>query len=233
MYPILEAHPLTIFIVMAAMLVTPFHLFATFAFSGASLKKGALLASLTLVCGAAMFLVCFANVPGRLGIAGNFIVPVAWILPSLILYFARDWALAEALSSKWLIGLQIWRAIGAVFLIEMVRGNLPGIFAYPAGIGDVVVAIVALAVLVRFRDLEEIPARAIHLVGVLGVLDFISAFFFGFTSSDTPLQLFSHANPNQTILFPTGLIPLFLVPYAIFFHVLAWLNLKKELEVRS
>ena len=129
--------------------------------------------------------------------------------------------LAERLSSHWLIGLQLWRAIGAVFLIEMARGNLPGIFAYPAGVGDVLVAVVALLVLVRFKDFKQIPAGAIHLVGVLGVLDFLSAFFFGFTSSDTPIQLFSHDNPNQVILFPTGLIPLFLVPYAIFFHMLA------------
>ncbi len=47
MYSILEAHPLTNFIVIAAMLVTPFYLFATFAFSDASLKKGALLGSVT------------------------------------------------------------------------------------------------------------------------------------------------------------------------------------------
>lgn len=228
MYTLLDANPLTLFIVIAAMLVTPFYLFATFAFSGASLKKGMTLSLIALLFGAFMFLVCLAAVPGKLGLPGNLIVPVAWILPSLLLFFARDWVLAERLSSHWLIGLQLWRAIGAVFLIEMARGNLPGIFAYPAGVGDVLVAVVALLVLIRFKDFKQIPAGAIHLVGVLGVLDFLSAFFFGFTSSDTPIQLFSHDNPNQVILFPTGLIPLFLVPYAIFFHMLAWLNLLKH-----
>ena len=228
MYTLLDANPLTLFIVIAAMLVTPFYLFATFAFSGASLKKGMTLSLIALLFGAFMFLVCLAAVPGKLGLPGNLIVPVAWILPSLLLFFARDWVLAERLSSHWLIGLQLWRAIGAVFLIEMARGNLPGIFAYPAGVGDVLVAVVALLVLIRFKDFKQIPAGAIHLVGVLGVLDFLSAFFFGFTSSDTPIQLFSHDNPNQVILFPTGLIPLFLVPYAIFFHMLAWLNLGKR-----
>ena len=228
MYTMLDANPLTLFIVIAAMLVTPFYLFATFAFSGASMKKGMTLSLIVLLFGAFMFLVCLAAVPGKLGLPGNLIVPVAWILPSLLLFFARDWVLTERLSSHWLIGLQLWRAIGAVFLIEMARGNLPGIFAYPAGVGDVLVAVVALLVLIRFKDFKQIPAGAIHLVGVLGVLDFLSAFFFGFTSSDTPIQLFSHDNPNQVILFPTGLIPLFLVPYAIFFHMLAWLNLLKH-----
>jgi hypothetical protein len=57
-----------------------------------------------------------------------------------------------------------------------------------------------------------VPVGAIHLVGVLGVINFTSAFFLGFTSSASPVQLFSIESPNQAILFPTGLIPLFLVP---------------------
>ena len=228
MYSILEAHPLTNFIVIAAMLVTPFYLFATFVFSDASPRKGALLGSVTLVIGAGMFLVCLTALPNKLGMLGNLIIPAAWILPSVALFLGRNWVLSDPLSSRWLIGLQLWRAIGAVFLIEVARGNLPGIFAYPAGVGDVLVAVVALIILIRYRDSKQISVGAIHLIGVLGVLDFVSAFFFGFFSSDTPLQLFSHENPNQVSLFPTGLIPLFLVPYAIFFHILAWLNLAKH-----
>ena len=228
MYSMLDAHPLTFFIVIAAMLVTPFHLFATFVFSSASPAKGALLAWITLALGGCMFVVCLLDLPNKLGLPGNLIIPVVWTLPSLLLFFSRNWVLAERLSSHWIIGLQLWRVIGCVFLIEMVRGNLPGVFAYPAGIGDVLVAVVALSMLISYRGFKEIPARAIHIVGVLGVLDFSSAFFFGFTSSDTPLQLFAFENPNQATLFPTGLIPLFLVPYAIFFHTLAWLNLAKH-----
>ncbi|MEO0509096.1 MAG: hypothetical protein AAF065_04505 [Verrucomicrobiota bacterium] len=224
----LNAHPITTFIVLAAMLVTPFYIFATFAFSGASLKRGGVLASLALVFGAAMFIVCIYAVPDQLGVVGNLIIPVVWILPSLVLFWFREWVLAERLSSHYLISLQLWRAIGAVFLIEMARGNLPGVFAYPAGVGDVLVAVAALIVLIQYRNAKDISAPAIHVVGVLGVLDFCAAFFFGFTSSDSPIQLFSQDNPNQVSLFPTGLIPLFLVPYAIFFHVLAWLNLAKH-----
>jgi hypothetical protein len=38
------------------------------------------------------------------------------------------------------------------------------------------------------------------------------------------LQLFFPAVTSRLILFPTGMIPLFLVPYAIFYHVLSLLN---------
>jgi hypothetical protein len=60
------------------------------------------------------------------------------------------------------------------------------------------------------------------------VADFISAFFFGYFSSDGPAQLFFPEIANNTLLYPTGLIPLFLVPYAIFFHTLSWLTLRRS-----
>lgn len=168
--------------------------------------------------------VCLSELPRKLGPPGSLFVPVAWILPSLVLYLRRDWFLSEALCQKWLVGLQLFRAIGGVFLVEMARGNIPGIFAYPAGVGDLTVAFVALAIMLRFRGETRIAGWAIALVIVLGVADFVSAFFFGFGSSPTPVQLFFPDPPNRVISFPTGMIPLFLVPTAIFFHVLSGLT---------
>ncbi len=72
----------------------------------------------------------------------------------------------------------------------MIRGHLPGIFAYPAGLGDILVGLVALGVLLAYRKSERIPKAGIFLVIGLGIADFLSAFFFGFTSSEGPLQLF-------------------------------------------
>ena len=135
--------------------------------------------------------------------------------------YAFRWALVgEGLSQHMLIGLQVFRTIGFVFVLEHWRGNLPGAFAHPAGWGDLLVGIIALAVLIRYRG-QEIPNGAVILVFTVGIADFISAFFFGITSSATPLQLFAFDQPNQVQLYPTGLIPLFLVPYAVIFHILS------------
>jgi hypothetical protein len=82
------------------------------------------------------------------------------------------------------------------------------------------VALAALVVLVRYRN-GSIPRSAVYTVAALGFADFSSAFFFGFLSSETPLQLFSYDFPNQVIEYPTGLIPLFLVPFAVVFHILS------------
>lgn len=226
-YTITDAHPLTIVIIIGAMMVVPLFLLAAYVFSGASKKKGLQIGVAFLIFGAVMSWVCLGGLPGKLGPAGSLFVPVAWILPSLILFVRRDWFLSEELCQKWLVGLQLFRAIGGVFLIEMARGNIPGIFAYPAGVGDLAVAFVALAVLARFRGEKRIAGWAIALVIVLGVADLMGAFFFGFGSSPTPVQIFFPDPPNRVIFFPTGMIPLFLVPTAIFFHVLSGLTYAK------
>jgi len=71
------------------------------------------------------------------------------------------------------------------------------------------VGIIALAVLIRYQN-QEIPKGAVKLVFTVGIADFVSSFFFGYTSAATPFQLFAFDLPNQVSLYPTGLIPLFL-----------------------
>jgi len=45
-----------------------------------------------------------------------------------------------------LIAMQSWRVIGGMFLALYAFGLLPGLFAYPAGIGDVAVGLAAFNV---------------------------------------------------------------------------------------
>lgn len=227
MYEIMNAHPVTVIVVMSAVLVTPFYMLCTYVFSGASAKKGALIGAGFLIWGAGMTWVCLSGLVQDIGPLGSLVVPFCWITPSLILVLGRNWFLSEPLAQHWLIGLQLWRVIGGVFLIEMAGRNIPGIFAYPAGIGDMLVALVAAAVLLAYRHRDAIPQAAILTVLVLGVADFTSAFFFGFTSSEGPQQLFFPEVTNISLMFPTGMIPLFLVPYAIFFHTLSFLTLRQ------
>ena len=227
MYKMLDAHVLTVIIIAGSIMVTPFYILGVYVFSEASPKKGMQIGSAFLLWGSLMFWVCLSDIPRKLAPLGSLIIPLSWLFPSLILYWKRNWFLSQKLSQHWLIGLQLFRVIGGVFLIEMILGHLPGIFAYPAGLGDILVGLVALGVLLAYRKSERIPKAGIFLVIGLGVADFLSAFFFGFTSSEGPFQLFYPAVTNNVGLFPTGMIPLFLVPYAIFFHTLSLLNYLK------
>jgi hypothetical protein len=132
----------------------------------------------------------------------------------------RERLLGQGVPQQLLITLQLFRPIGLIFLWEEARGTLPWTFAFPAGWGDLIAGLVALGVLVR-HPTGSVPPRAVLLVAVVGGLDFASAFFFGLTSSATPLQLFAFDNPNRVLEYPLGLIPLFLVPYAIMAHLLS------------
>ncbi len=227
-YAMLDAHFLSVFIVTASMLATPMYLVCTYHFSGASTRKGVVIGSVFLLWGALMTWVCLAQIPDSLNAASALIVPLCWITPSLILWFNRDWFLADPLSQHWLLGLQILRVIGGVFLIEYTRENISAVFAYPAGIGDIIVGVLAAVLLIMFRRRRQIPTWAVLLVLVLGVADFLSAFFFGYFSSEGPAQIFFPEIKNNLLMYPTGLIPLFLVPYAIFFHTLSWLTWQRS-----
>ena len=92
--------------------------------------------------------------------------------------------------------MQLGRAIGGVFLIERARGHIPSTFAYPAGIGDLLVAAFAAWALFHYRG-REIPTRVLTGLIVIGVLDFSVAFFFGLTTDQGPAQLFFPATPSQ------------------------------------
>ncbi len=153
--------------------------------------------------------------------------PVYYLLPAIVLTtLFRKQLLGTGLDQRWLIGLQFVRPIGMLFVLEWYRGNLPGIFAHPAGWGDLFAGLVALYVFFRYRG-QPFPSHAIWLVFCVGMLDFASAIFFGVTSSATPLQLFSFEMPNEVLRYPTGLIPLYLVPYAVIFHLLSIFELKR------
>lgn len=174
----------------------------------------------TFLASIAITIVLF-NVIGILGKFGGLLILLFWLIPSLAaLKFRKFFANIE---QRKLVGMQIFRLIGGCFLLEMARGYIPASFALPAGLGDLFVG--AAATLVFFLY-EQTPRRGVILVTFLGLLDFASAFFFGFTSSPGPWQLFAFNEMNQINLFPTGMIPIYLVPYALVNHTLSIINLK-------
>ena len=48
-----------------------------------------------------------------------------------------------AVPQPWIVGVQLYRALGVVFLILYAAGQLPALFARPAGLGDIAVGLSA------------------------------------------------------------------------------------------
>ena len=49
--------------------------------------------------------------------------------------------LIAAVPQQWLVDVQLYRTLGAIFLILYATGKLPGLFAWPSAVGDIAKAL--------------------------------------------------------------------------------------------
>jgi hypothetical protein len=135
--------------------------------------------------------------------------------------------LIDDLPRHWVIALQFYRVQGVTFLMLYASGLLPGLFALPAGVGDVATGLMALGIAMGATRRGELRSRTVLLWNMFGIADLIVALTMGFFTSPSPLQRFAFDHPNQLIsMFPLVLIPTFLVPLAILLHVISLRQLR-------
>jgi hypothetical protein len=135
----------------------------------------------------------------------------------------------------WLVGVQFYRVFGAVFLIAYARDEMPGEFALPAGIGDVLVGVAAVAVayLVATHGAQRMRTTVLAWCA-LGIADLVVAVGTGFLSSPSILQQLALDDPNSAITrYPYVLIPTFLVPVSIVLHVYVIQRLRAAATARA
>ncbi len=155
------------------------------------------------------------------------LVPLAVILPPVIglTVLMRSGRIATALdaaSSGWLVGIQVYRVLGANFLVLWVYGAIPGVFALPAGIGDVLVGLLALPTAFYLASGAE-RGRALAVAwNFLGIADLLNAVTLGVLSSPGPLQQLALDRPNVlTASYPTVMTPAFAIPVSLILHGLS------------
>ena len=119
-----------------------------------------------------------------------------------------------------LIRLHLWRFEGIVFLVLMARGEMPALWALPAGIGDILVGATAPWV-ARHADAPQGRRRAI-IWNLLGIADLIVAVGLGIMTNPGPTQVFDTVPTSELVThFPMALVPTFLVPLAFVLHVIS------------
>jgi hypothetical protein len=163
----------------------------------------------------------------RGGIVPVPLTPLAIFLPVIIgvpilLRSRRIGQVLDAMPASWLVALQVYRVLGSAFLIGWALGAVPGIFALPAGIGDVITGLLALpaAIAVAAGTIEG--RKAAIAWNIFGLLDFTVAISLGLATSPGPLQLIVPSIPNTTAgIYPTVMIPAFAVPTSILLHALS------------
>jgi hypothetical protein len=125
-----------------------------------------------------------------------------------------------------LVAVQTYRIVGVVFLIAWAQGALPGAFALPAGLGDVVIGLVAPFVAAAVS--RSVAGHRFWAIAwnVAGLADLVFAVFLGVTHTDSRLGIFAtHPTTDALARYPFNLITTFLVPIAIILHALAFRQL--------
>ncbi len=136
----------------------------------------------------------------------------------------RSRSLGEVLARvphSWIVGVQFYRAVGAVFLYLYFFGLLPGAFALPAGIGDVLVGVTAPFVAYAVMRRHAGARGWVIAWNIFGIADLFAAVATGFFTSP-PYAFLVSDTPNTLIsAYPLVMVPLFAVPLSIMLHIVS------------
>ena len=166
------------------------------------------------------------------------LVPLAIFLPVIVgvpilMRSKRIGEVLDAMPASWLIGLQVYRVLGGIFLVGWARGAIPSLFALPAGIGDVTTGLLALPVAYSLVSRNGGAVRGAIAWNIFGLLDFTIAVGIGLVTAPGPFQLIAPSIPNTGIgLYPNVLIPAFAVPSSILLHALSLRQLRRAARRR-
>jgi hypothetical protein len=117
----------------------------------------------------------------------------------------------------WLIGIQTFRVLGGLLLIRYIQGQLPGVFAIPAGVGDVLTGILAPVVAYWWYAGKPYARGAAIVWNLFGLADLINAVAIGAITGG-----------GGGIVFPTVLIPVYGVPRAVLMHSYSLIGLLRN-----
>ncbi len=147
------------------------------------------------------------------------VITIALILAYGLSSSLRAWTRSFTLNE--LVGFHLVRFVGFEFLLLAYSGIMPNLFAIPAGLGDVAVAIAAFF-LVASGPVEKKPvlARLWNIVGFVDILLVVyGAARMGMADRHSMLGL---------LTFPNCLTPLFLVPLIFAVHLLIFGRLSRQ-----
>lgn len=168
----------------------------------------------------------FLGKPGAppIGMAIGFTAPLLIFFAWLRLSSAfRDFILS--LDLRLMAGMQAWRFAGLGFLFLYAYKVLPGLFALPAGLGDMAVGFAApWMILGLARHPEFAASSAFVRWNWLGILDLVVALGLGASMAMAAPGAIDTA-PMATL--PLLIVPVFLVPIFLMLHAAALMQSRR------
>lgn len=177
-----------------------------------------------------------------LGAAGAFVTPpgtlpfpiAIGVTAPIALFFVGLWISSPfrefvlATDVRLMLGIQAWRFAGLAFLALYTYGVLPGIFAWPAGFGDIAIGVTApwmLAVLLRQPRFAA--SKTFVVWNVLGILDLVVAIGTGAFSSALATGVAGEVTTAPMAHLPLLLISAYLVPILFMLHIAALMQARR------
>jgi hypothetical protein len=162
------------------------------------------------------------------------LLPLAIFLPviigaPLLLLSKRVGQLLDAMPTTWLVALQLYRVFGSQWLAYWLRGLLPGLWALPAGTGDVLTGLFAVPAAIALAAGTAEGRKAAILWNIFGIADLAVAITLGMMISPGPFQLIVPDGPSIGLdSYPNVLTPAFVVPGSILLHALSLRQLRRR-----
>lgn len=167
--------------------------------------------------------------------AASLILPIAITATVPVAAFLAIYALSSrfrgfilAQDIRALTMLQHWRVIGFGFLPLYFFAVLPGVFAWPAGLGDVAIGLAAAFVIARLdRDPAWATSAGLVRFHLLGLLDFAVAIATaGLAAGGFPALIADGVTSAPLDVWPLNLFPSFIVPIFIILHLSVLLKVR-------
>ncbi|MEO7651579.1 MAG: hypothetical protein ABIZ80_14025 [Bryobacteraceae bacterium] len=129
---------------------------------------------------------------------------------------------ARAGNLKRLTRAQLLRFFGILALIKANQGVLPGTFAIPTGVMDILIAATSLVVAARLVTPDRRPRPGFFVWHVVGLLSLAISTTLGILTSSTRFGLVTDGITSQPMTwFPMSLAPTFIGPLVLICHLLA------------
>jgi len=177
----------------------------------------------------------FEGAPGTppLGLLIGLVAPLSlflvgyWTVPSI-----REFVLSADL--RLIAGIQAWRWAGFGFLTLYTYKVLPGIFAWPAGLGDMAIGVTAPFVLgALLRRPGYASSRRFIAWNLLGILDLTVAVSIGALGPLLAPNLYGTVTTAPMAQLPLVLIPTYLVPTFLMLHLTALFQARRLGEMNK
>jgi hypothetical protein len=121
--------------------------------------------------------------------------------------------------------IQAWRFAGLGFLALYAHGVLPGLFAWPAGVGYIAIGVTAVWILsALIRQPNFATSRVFVIWNLVGILDLVVAVGTGALGSALALGFTGQVTTAPMAQLPLVLIPAYFVPLFIMLHLAALLR---------